>query len=153
MNQEDLGARIAEALDTSTEQLSYRVSHRLAAARQAAVGRAHTAVALVGEPSAFVHGRTQGLQVVGFASLPATASNPSHGWSSPAPKPSLLRRTLAVVLPLALLFGGLVSVSYWDDEAKVEELADVNTAVLTGDTPLDTLTDRSFGVFVANSRQ
>ena len=151
MKEDELGARIVEALDSSTEHLSYRVSQRLLAARQAAMGRAHTAVAIVGD-SSVISRSGEPRPVAAFAALPRP-QDPSHGWSSPSRPPSLLWRAAAVAVPVVLLLGGLVSVGYWDDQVKAEELAEVDTAVLTGDTPLDTLADRSFGVFVANSRQ
>ena len=155
MNDEILGARVARALDSSTERLSYRVTHRLAAAREVAMNRAHTAVAVVGDVS--VVSRTEGsLSVVGLASLPAgiaNSSDASRDWSSPRRTPSLLWRAVAVALPVMLLLGGVFSVGYWDEEAKAEELADVDAAVVSGDMPLDTLADRGFGVFVANTRQ
>lgn len=133
-------ARVTRRLDESADDLPPRVRQRLSAARTMAMERAAQATRrtaahplLAGGPSA---GRTPALR-------PTRSGQPRIWW-----------RLTAAGVPLVIVLAGLISISYWDDNIKAEELADTDTAVLTDvDLPLTTLADRGFGVFLANSRQ
>ena len=58
--------------------------------------------------------------------------------------------TLVPVLVVAI---GLMVISVWNDTETADEIAEVDTAVLTDEVPLSAYTDRGFGVFLKNSRQ
>jgi hypothetical protein len=129
MNEQDFGFKIRHALEDSAEQLPFRVTHRLAAAREAALAR---------------------MPVV-QAGRAALAGGPAVDFDMD--EPSRLRRLLIAALPVLVVVAGLITISFWDDFEKDEELADVDAAMLTDDVPISAYTDRGFGVFLKNNRQ
>ncbi len=120
---------IRRVLDHGTEQLPYRVSERLAAAR----ARAAAQVPAAGTPDG---GRPQ----------PAVRS-PSAGSRN-----GLRWRAAAVGASLATLVAVSVLVDAMQEEQSAEEMAEVNNALLTDDLPLDAYADRGFGVYLVNTR-
>lgn len=135
MNEQQFSLQVRHALDESVEKLPYKVTHRLGSARELALSRMQPA------PVA-----------VGFASLaavsPASVSTPSD-----LPGTGRIWRLAGTVLPILIVVVGIVAMDLWDISEKADELAEVDTAVLTDDVPLDVYTDRGFGVFLKNSRQ
>ncbi|MFT3804617.1 MAG: DUF3619 family protein [Burkholderiaceae bacterium] len=147
MNEAQFGARLARVLDTSTDRLPSRITSRLASARETALARAPR--------SAFVTVAAAHPSLAGPAAphaLPRARFGALAGASAPrgdSPRPWW--RWLGVVMPLLIVLAGWVSISYWDDVVKAEELADVDTDVLTDDLPLETLAERGFGVFLTTT--
>lgn len=129
MNEQEFTLQIRRALNESAEQLPYKVTHRLAAAREAALARAPR---VRSARAALSTGSTVGFEVQ---------------------EPSLLWRWVGSLAPLLIVVAGLISIAVWDDNEKDQELADVDTAVLTDDVPISAYTDRGFGVFLKNNRQ
>jgi len=58
---------------------------------------------------------------------------------------SLLRRLL---LPMAVLILGLVAVNHWRDSQLAAEIEEIDSAVLTGDLPLDAYLDKGFDAWL-----
>lgn len=129
MNEQQFSAQIKRALDESSGRLPYRVSHRLTTARETAM----THMPVDG------HGLVMRLAATHSS---VTAVESGTGW-----------RFAGVLVPLCIVVAGLFSMHAWDLSAKAEELADVQTAMLTDDVPIDTYADRGFGVFIKNTRQ
>lgn len=142
MNDEPFIARLArEALDESAGRLPWRVTHRLATAREAALARlpaeAHAAVPAPAVPG---HG-----QVV----VAAAAGAPQ------APDPRGSRRHFglglaAIVVPALVVAGVLYAISEWDSRLRADDIADVDAAVLVDEVPISAYADRGFGVFLRN---
>ena len=135
MNEHDLSSRIRRALDESVEQLPYRVTHRLAASREAALGRMRAA------PQ-----RSPALEMA------AASATPLGPVAMPG-VPALPWRLAGVLIPLLIVLAGMISIALWDDAENAQELADVDEHVLTDDVPISAYTDRGFGVFLSNTRQ
>ena len=124
---------IRAALDESAARLPYRVTHRLEAARAAALAR---------------HQPAAQTEVVSAALSLASAGAGDGRSSSP-----LWWRIGATALPLLILIVGLYAITVWNDTETSDEIAEVDTAVLTDEVPLSAYTDRGFGVFLKNIRQ
>lgn len=123
---------IRAALDESAARLPYRVTHRLESARAAALAR-H-------EPAA------QPSLVAALRLAPAG----SGGARASAP---LWWRIGITALPLLVVMLGLYAIAVWNDTETSDEIAEIDTAVLTDEVPLSAYTDRGFGVFLKNIRQ
>lgn len=123
MNEQALAHQICRHLDRGTEQLSYRVAERLAAARALALKKVDSPV----------------------PSRAATAD--------PEAKPPLWWRITATTVPMALLVVGVFLVDAVQQEQSVAELAEVDSALLTDDVPLVAYADHGFGVYIRNTRR
>lgn len=133
MNERELARIVRGALDESAERLPYRASHRLAAARAAALARARTTEARVHiAPEALRVGRRPQAQ----AEL--------------APPPRLAWRVAAVVVPIAVVAAGLFGISVWEVQQRADDLAALDAAMLADDVPISAYADRGFGVFLRN---
>ncbi len=132
MTEQDFAFRIRRSLDESTERLPYRVSHRLGAAREAALARMGAAPAAQAAPVAAVRSAAATL-----------AGGGGSRWRSVA----------LAIAPILLLAAGALSIPFWDDSQKAAETADLDEAVLTDDLPISAYADRGFGVYLRNSRQ
>jgi hypothetical protein len=128
--------KICRHLDQGTEQLSYRVQERLAAARAAALAR-------VPEPVDVAAGSTpESIPTPPAVRNPPPVDGPSPWWW----------RLAATVVPL-LLVAGIFLVDSVHQEQSAEELAEVDAALLTDDVPLVAYADHGFGVYIKNSRR
>ena len=160
MNEQQFALQIRRALDESAERLPYRVSHRLQAARQAALAGMPRARALVlEEPAEAIAGAPvavlQGVSGRNAASATALAAGAGFAMSGPAPRGarSLWLRAGVALLPLILVALGLLGISIWHEMDVADETAEVDLAVLTDDVPISAYADRGFGVFLKNSQQ
>lgn len=137
---EPLIARLArEALDESVEHLPWRVTHRLATAREAALARlpaeAHVTVAA---PAVIGHGQV--VVAAGGPQLPSRRGDRRHFGLGLA----------AVVVPVLIIVGALYAISEWDSRLRADDIAGVDAAVLVDEVPISAYADRGFGVFLRN---
>jgi hypothetical protein len=130
MNEQQIAQGIREALDESASRLPYRISHRLEQARLTALAHQRTSEVRVD---------TRQFALAGSAS---TNSGRTLWW-----------RLTVTLLPILALAAGLLVISVWNDTETADEIAEIDTAVLTDEVPLAAYTDRGFGVFLKNSRQ
>ena len=121
--QDRLGRQIAARLSADSG-LSHEVSERLRAARVRALARRK----VVSTP---VLGVTGGVATLGF-----DAGQPGF-WGR-----------LASALPLVALAAGLVAINVIQNENRAEEVAEVDTALLTDDLPPAAYTDPGFMQFL-----
>ena len=141
MTESDHAKAICRHLDAGAEQVSLRVQTRLAAARQQALSAlppVSTARPLVGQPAA------------GLAVTPARRQ--------PGARAATSRRTLwwqigAAAAPAALVLASLLIGDAMHQEQYAQELAEVDSALLTDDVPLMAYADHGFGVYLKNSRR
>lgn len=136
MNEKQFSVEIRRALDESAERLPYRVTERLAKAREAALAQVPAHSSVVGLSGTLATEAIAGRRTVGFASG-------GTGWW----------RFAGMIVPAAILVGGLVAFTVWDVSATANELSELDAEVLSDDVPLDALSDRGFGVFLKNIRQ
>jgi hypothetical protein len=134
MNQPHFAFRIRRALDASAAQLPYRVTHRLARAREAALAAIPPADAAPGR-----------------ARFGVRATNGVSG--SDARRRSAWLTAAGAAAPLVAVVIGLYAIVVWQSEQQAWETAEVDVALLTDDLPLDAYADRGFGVFIRNTRQ
>ncbi len=132
MNEQQFSAQIRRALDESSQRLPYKVTHRLAAARENALRAMDAPTGGV----VLVTGGAATLQMGEFGGR-------SIRW----------RAFALAVLPVLMAVAGLLTVIAWDEADKAQETAEVDAAVLTDDVPIAAYTDRGFGVFLKNNRQ
>ena len=146
MNDIQFASSIRQALDESAQRLPWRVTHRLERARKAALARA---------PERKLRPAAAGERVI----VPVNGRERfSRGGSMPAAKElaeqgsaPLGWRLAAILLPAAVLVGGLIGFSELESMRSATEMANLETAVLTDDVPIAAYADRGFGVFLKNS--
>jgi anti-sigma factor RsiW len=129
MNEQAQASKICRYLDQGSDQLSYRVQERLAAARAAALAK-------VVSPTV----ETPVIPPVAREPVPAEEASP-WWW-----------RLAATAVPL-LLVAGIFLVDLVHQEQSAAELAEVDAALLTDDVPLVAYADHGFGVYIQNSRR
>ncbi len=141
MNEERLAKSICRYLDQGTDHVSWRVQQRLEAARRGA---------LAGIPAA--------APIPGSAGSGRTAPGPLTG-RPVRESPGMERlvplwwRITATTLPALLVIAGLVIGDALQQEQAIEELAEVDSALLTDDVPLVAYADHGFGVYLKNTRR
>jgi hypothetical protein len=139
MNEPIFAHRIRLALDESAERLPYRVTERLAQARQCALARMPQTA-----PQA-AQGRSGAFRVLHTA---AASSGPDV-----ESRPSPWMRLAAGAVPVLAVVIGLYGIGAWHSLEEARETAEIDVALLTDDLPIDAYADRGFGVFIRNNRQ
>ncbi len=122
MNDHHLGYRIRQILNQGLS-LDAQTLSRLKAAREHALARQRVAV-----------------------------RNPVFAWannfSDRSGSPSLVSR---ILLPAAVLILGLLAINNWHQSQLVQEIEEIDAAVLTGDLPLDAYLDKGFDAWLKRS--
>ncbi len=133
MNERELARIVRVALDESADRLPYRTTHRLAAARAAALAQAR-----VETVPRTAH------EVVRVAHRPAAAL------AGGGPVPRLVWRIAAVVVPIAVVAAGLFGISALETQQRAEDLAELDAAMIADEVPISAYADRGFGVYLRN---
>lgn len=142
--------QVRRALDESAEQLPYRVSYRLQAAREAALARLperELAVAPVLTPAG------GGTAALSFGNGPSRFG--TH-WLGGLPSFSSAKMgvALASVVTAVALVIGFVAIDEWSDQRLAEQIADIDIAVLADDElPISAYADRGFGVYIQTTHE
>lgn len=121
------GRRIAARLDESVDSVPHEVLERLKTARMQALKVRKTAE-LKTEPAYVRMGRSAAMHL---------GMNQRDGWNP-----------LVSWIPLLALIAGLVTISLIQDELITQEIADVDTELLTDDLPPAAYTDPGFALFL-----
>jgi hypothetical protein len=58
--------------------------------------------------------------------------------------------TVGWVAPLAVLVFGLIGIAQWQDDSRINDIAEVDAALLTDDVPPDAYADSGFMAFLQN---
>jgi hypothetical protein len=123
--QERFAARVAARLDEGARELPHDISERLRAARERALAaRRHATAPNVDEART---ARTK----------PAAATPGTPWWTR-----------IASALPLVALVVGLVAIKWVQDERRANELAEVDSALLSSELPPSAYTDPGFAQFL-----
>jgi hypothetical protein len=152
MNEQQIARLAREALDESIEHLPWRVTHRLASGREAALAQLARRPQAVGAQSPA--GADRPVLVYGFAANPRSAppGNPhaagsgdgSGGWRR------LATGIAAVLIPALVVAVGLLGIAEWSDWQRADDIADLEAAVLGDEIPVAAYADRGFGVYLRN---
>jgi hypothetical protein len=121
----ELASRIIRHLDYGVESIGPQTRSRLLAAREAALS----------------HYREQPAPMAGLAWAGHAVARITHGRFSSA------RHLVAIS---ALVFA-LVGIAYWQSTAPVNELADIDTALLSGELPVNAYLDKGFDSWLKRS--
>nr|WP_315592170.1 DUF3619 family protein [uncultured Cupriavidus sp.] len=121
------------ALDATAEALPRDIAERLAAARRMALAAKKAEVAHV--PQLALPGAPHGYA---FDDEDDTPLHRAGAWM----------RKLALVWTLVALGAGLLGIYHWQQQQRLEELADVDAAMLLDDLPPTAYADQGFHVFL-----
>ena len=124
--EDQFGHLVARALSANLEQLPYEVQERLRAGRMRALAARRVSPVLATRPQA---------QQMGDGTL--TMGAPWRGWTP-----------LASLFPMVLLVVGLLTINVVLDEYRANEVAEVDSALLTDDLPPTAYTDPGFVYFL-----
>lgn len=127
------GHKVASCLSQSSAELPHDISERLRAARMQAllqrkIVKTKTAVSLI-----------------------ATGGSAALSWDSEETLSWWGR--IAAIMPLIALVVGLLAINSVQDDNRVEELAEVDSALLTDELPPAAFADPGFVQFLNNARQ
>jgi hypothetical protein len=121
--EEQFGRRVASRLTAGNLELSHEVSERLRAARVQAVARRKPVQQLRTAPAVVSRG---------------SAATLGGGWWT----------RIGSVIPLVALAAGLVAISVLQEDNRTNELAAIDSALLTDDLPPAAYTDPGFAQFL-----
>jgi Protein of unknown function (DUF3619) len=124
--EEEFGRLVAARLTAGSAELPHAVSERLRAARVQALAQRKLAPQLRPAPVMLSSGRSAVL---------------GGGWWM----------RIAAVVPLVALVAGLVAISVTQDDNRTDEIAEVDSALLTDALPPAAYTDPGFAQFVQTS--
>ncbi|MGY8524999.1 DUF3619 family protein [Paracidovorax citrulli] len=131
IRQRRLAMQVRAALEASADDLPPRVEQRLAQARQAALDR-RKAPATASSPS------LAGAGAAGSGARHEGPRQPTGDWF----------RRLGLLWTMLALVAGLAGIYEWQEHQQVEELADVDEAMLLDDVPPQAYADTGFHVFL-----
>lgn len=130
--QDRFAAELTARLSEGAGELPYDISERLRAARMQAVAKRKLAVSV----------RTASSSVYQGGSAAMTLGDEEQtGWFS----------KLASFLPLLALIAGLLVIQFVQDDNRIKELAEVDSALLTDDLPTAAYTDPGFLEYLKSS--
>ena len=131
-----IGSAVRECLDSSTAQLPRRVTDRLYHARLAAMAaRKHE----------FIPQLERVLRPQLVLNQSGNSSQPSSNWSR-----------LSWFAPFIVLAMGLLAIAEWQQDARINDIAAVDIALLSDDVPPDAYMDSGFLAFLklsSNAKQ
>jgi hypothetical protein len=126
MNENEFGYRVRQALNEGAERLDYKTAYRLEQARRKAV-EAHRAETVPAYRPILVP-----------AGGPRLDGDGQVGWA----------QRLGLIAPLLALAIGFVGIYQWQHEQRINELADIDFAVLLDEAPIDAYADKGFGALL-----
>ncbi len=124
--EERFGKRIAQFLDSQSQNLSGDIQDRLSQARALAISRAKP------EPDPV------------FAAQWQTAH---RGFSIPQFNTPIWSFT-SWLIPIAVVMFGLIAITKWQEDLRIQDIAIVDIALLTDDVPPDAFMDNGFMAFL-----
>ncbi len=132
MHDEDLATKITAHLDRGTSELRQGTAYRLQLARQAALA-----------------------QMDGAADTPLSAMVPALGLAGVRSTGGARRfvTNFRFWLAAAFLVGGIYLYDYWSVEQQASEIAELDSALLGSDLPVDAFLDKGFENWLKRSGQ
>ncbi|MBU3628374.1 DUF3619 family protein [Polynucleobacter sp. AP-Reno-20A-A9] len=74
-------------------------------------------------------------------------AGPSRNWTSGS---NGLWDTIGWIAPLVVLVFGLIGIAQWQDDSRINDIAEVDAALLSDDVPPDAYADSGFMAFLKN---
>ncbi|MCX7242166.1 MAG: DUF3619 family protein [Burkholderiales bacterium] len=127
-----VGYRIAQRLNDAAQDLPHDITQRLKAARMLALDQRQVAR----------RQSASAVSVQGGSAVLHLGGDESSLWNR-----------LASVLPLIALIAGLITIGVLQEQSRAQELADVDTELLTDDLPPAAYTDPGFLKFLSAKSQ
>ena len=125
--QDRFALRLTARLSEATDELPYDISERLRAARVQALGQRKVALA-----------RTASSMTVSAGSAALTFGDEHLSWWD----------RVAAIAPLVALVIGLIAINIVQRDNRADELAEIDSALLTDDLPPAAFTDPAFTQFL-----
>ena len=123
---DQFGRASAALLSQSTQNLSTGIKDRLHAARMKALSVRKTEKVLAQKPA--------------LAGISGSWNTGSNGvWD-----------TVGWIAPLVVLVFGLIGIAQWQDDSRINDIAEVDAALLSDDVPPDAYADSGFLAFLKN---
>lgn len=126
----DYAYKIRRAMNESTESIPQATLDRLTQARQIALSRKKEAT-----PTAV------------FALSGVLAGNGASSSSSPSTQSNWLKK-MSLTIPLIVLIGGLYGIYNYEKEQQINDLAEIDAAVLVDELPPDAYLDEGFNAYL-----
>ena len=126
MNENEFGYRVRQALNEGAERLDYKAAYRLEQARTKALAAHRAGTAPVYRP------------VLAPAGGPSFGDDERVGWA----------QRLGLLAPLLALVIGFVGIYEWQHQERINQMADIDFAVLLDDAPIDAYADKGFGALL-----
>jgi len=126
MNENEFGYRIRQALNEGAERLDYKTAYRLEQARRKALTAHRAESAPAYRP------------ILLPAGGPPLEDDGHAGWA----------QRLGLVAPLLALVIGCVGIDQGQHDQRINELADIDFAVLLDEAPIDAYADKGFGALL-----
>ncbi|MGY2486774.1 DUF3619 family protein [Cupriavidus sp. CP313] len=123
---------IRAALDAGADGLPADITERLAAARRMAVARK----------------KAEAPVLVPQLAMPGMHVPLFDEDSSPLHRAGAWLRRLGLIWTLVALAAGLMGIYHWQEQKRIEELADIDAAMLLDDLPPTAYADEGFHVFL-----
>lgn len=82
-----------------------------------------------------------------FVSQKILTTSTSHFFDQPL---SYLARSIGVTIPLLILVAGLISISQFEQQQRIQETADLDTAVLSDELPVSAYLDHGFNAYLTS---
>lgn len=131
MAQEHLGRLVAKSLDQNLENLPPHLSQGLEKARALAISKKKPEKSYAWNFS---------LNFAGINPLSRSGKSGSSNWL----------RSIGSIAPIIVLLVGLAGIAQWQQDARIDDLADLDAALLSDEVPPDAYADNGFWVFLKN---
>jgi hypothetical protein len=129
MNENEFGYRVRQALNEGAERLDYKTVLRLEQARSKALAAHRAQSAPAWRP------------VLVPAGGPPLGDEGRVSWA----------QRLGLAAPLLALVIGFIGIYQWQHDRRINELADIDFAVLLDEGPIGAYADKGFGALLQNS--
>ena len=126
MNENEFGYRVRQALNESAEHLDYKTAYRLEQARHKALAAHRAEAAPAWRP------------VLATAGGPSPFEPTGISWA----------QRLGLVVPLLALVIGFIGIYEWQHQQRINDMADIDFAVLLDEAPIDAYADKGFGALL-----
>ena len=126
MNENEFGYRVRQALNEGAEHLDYKTAYRLEQARQKALSAHRVGLAPAFRP------------ILVPAAGPTFEKDEPVGWA----------QRLGLIAPVLAIVIGFIGIYQWQHEQRINQLADIDFAVLLDEAPIDAYADKGFGALL-----
>jgi hypothetical protein len=131
MSQEHLGRMVAKSLDQNLENLPPHLTQGLEKARILAISKKKPEKSYAWNFS------------LNFAGMSSSSKSGKTGHGS-------WLKSLGSIAPIIVLLVGLAGIAQWQQDARIDDIADIDAALLSDEVPPDAYADNGFWVFMKN---